>query len=67
MTVRELLARTDSRELVEWQVYLNLDSYRAHFDEKAMSDKDRSERLKQALFGRAIAKAKQDAENGNSK
>ena len=67
MTVRELLSRTDSTELAEWQVYLNLDSYKAHLNEKAMSEKDRSERLKQALFGRAIAKAKQDAENGNSK
>lgn len=35
MTVGELLGKTTSRELSEWIVYLNLDSWQEHFAKKA--------------------------------
>lgn len=35
MTVRELLATTDSREISEWIVYSNLDWWKEHLAKKA--------------------------------
>lgn len=48
MTVKELLGKTDSRELSEWMVYFNLE----HWRKKFMSDKQRSDEIKQTLFGK---------------
>lgn len=48
MTVRELLQKTDSRELSEWMVFFNIE----HWRNKFMNDKEKSDRIKKALFGR---------------
>ena len=59
-TVGELLANTTSAELAEWQAFYSLESYKKAFEEKRMTDDEKTARLEHALFGKAKAKAKQD-------
>jgi len=53
MTVNQLLARMDSRELSERMILDNLDWWRKRQAEK---DVDMSKRLMSTLFGKALAK-----------
>ena len=55
MTVTQLLATMDSRELSEHMVCENLDWWRTRI---ADNEKARSKQLMHALFGKAIARGK---------
>lgn len=50
MTVSTLLKSVDSKEISEWQAYLNLDSYEKRFEQEAMTAKEKTDLLKKTLF-----------------
>lgn len=53
MSVRQLLASMDARELAEWEVWLNFDAWRDRIDQQRqheMTPEQRTAMLKQALF-----------------
>ncbi|MBU6955765.1 hypothetical protein [Hahella sp. HN01] len=52
-TVRTLLQEIDSAELAEWMAYESLDAYAEQFERERQSSAERSDALKNLLFGDA--------------
>lgn len=51
MTVKTLLASLDSKELSEWQAYLNLEFYENKIKQQRMNSDERSDAILNTIFG----------------
>lgn len=54
LTVRQLLAATDARELAEWQIFLNIEAWQARIIEQNKTADERAAEITSALFGKGI-------------